>query len=100
MAKPTVVGDLAEFTVTFEPPASAPAATVSAAQVIVKHPNGTVSAPVAMTVVTPNVWRYTAATRIDTRGTWTYRVNANAGLIDSFEFSIEIARSLFPVPLP
>ena len=72
---------------------------VTAAQMLTRSPAGVV-AMVDGVEVSPNVWRFTADDRIDEAGMWTVRVNANAGLVDSFEVPLIVNASAFAEPLP
>lgn len=99
MTQPTVVGDLIQLVVTYTPPAFDPTAKVTAASMLTRSPSG-IETTVVGAEQTTNVWRFISATRITEPGTWTVRVNANAGLVDSIEFALPIATSAFTHPLP
>lgn len=101
---PNAIGDLAAFTFSFTPPTTAPTQVVPLAQVqvLVVKPDGTevndsagVSAGAAA-----NQFKYMATSRINQAGLWTWRVNANSGLVDSDERSVWIPPSAFVQPLP
>lgn len=98
MSVPAVVGDLIDLTVTYRPPTGS-VASVSAAELITRSPAG-VEVRTPGTQLSTNVWRFTSPTRINEAGLWVVRVNANAGLIDSLEFVLDIARSRYDVPVP
>lgn len=99
--KPTTIGDLIDVIVTYTAPTgAAPGTKVTAAQLLIQDPAGQAAAPVDGVELSANVWRFTAATRITTDGVWHIRVNANAGLIDSLEISLNILPSHFTAPLP
>jgi hypothetical protein len=96
--RPSAVGDLIEIDVTWTPPTGSDA-VVTAAQMLTRSPSGT-EAAVDGVALADNVWRFTADDRIDEAGTWAVRVNANAGMFDSYEVFLEIAPSMFDAPLP
>ena len=98
MAQPTEIGDLIQLVVTYTPPAHDPTGKVTAAEMLVLSPSG-VETTVTGVEESENVWLFIAADRIDEAGRWTVRVNANAGLIDSLELPLRIARSPFDEPL-
>lgn len=95
---PSDVGDLIELTVQFVPPRGS-TAVCTAAHMIVKSPSGVIT-DVAGEELSPNLWHFQAAARINEHGRWIVRINANAGIIDSIEFPLDIAPSHFSVPVP
>lgn len=99
--RPETVGDLAAFDITVTPPDAAPGATTSTVQVIVRKPDGTEHDDSAgVTASGTNHFRYVATARIDAPGPWRWRVNSNAGIIDSYEVGVRIPRPAFDDPLP
>jgi hypothetical protein len=96
--KPTDVGDLIQFDVIWTPPEGS-SAVVTAAMLHILPPSG-IEETAPGVEIAPNHWRFTAASRIDEGGPWRVRVNANAGLIDSIEFSLPINATRFAVPVP
>jgi nitrogen fixation protein FixH len=97
--KPSTVGDLIEFIVTYTPPIGDPTGKVTAATMLIKDPAGTETSAPGLEL-SDNVWRFVASERIDAPGDWYVRVNANAGLIDSIELHLSIRPSEFATPLP
>lgn len=98
MSQPTVIGDVIQLAVTYTPPSHAPLAKVTAAEMITRSPSG-IETIVDGTEESTNVWLFVAPTRIHEHGVWTVRINANAGLIDSLEIPLHIARSNYVDPI-
>lgn len=95
---PSDIGDLIELTVRFKPPDGS-TAICTAASMIIRSPSGGLTV-VAGTEVSTNFWHFQAPARIDASGRWFVRINANAGLIASLEFPIDIAKSHYETPVP
>lgn len=92
--RPDCVGDQPTFTITYEPPASAPSATPSSVTVTAMKPDGTTLTPVSATGSGLS-WVFTAATTIDTPGAWSWKVVAAGTLVDVSVVRVNIKASPF-----
>jgi hypothetical protein len=92
--KPNCVGDLPSLSITYTPPASAPAAVPTTVTVAARKPDGTQIAAAAA-AGGGLVWTWTAATPIDQSGLWQWRIVAAGGLVDATEITVAIPASRF-----
>lgn len=95
---PTDIGDLIELTVRFKPPVGS-TAICTAAHMIIRSPSGVIT-DVAGDELADNLWHFQALERINEPNRWFVRINANAGLIASAEFPVDIAKTHYAVPVP
>lgn len=95
--QPEEIGDLIELVVTWQAPAGTNA-VITAANMLTRDPAGA-EVVVSGDELSENTWHFIAAGPINLSGLWAVRINATAGMIDSFEFSLDIARSRFQAPL-
>lgn len=91
---PDRIGDLAQFRITFDAPATAPGATATGMTVDVVKPDGTIiDNDGTCSEIEANVWSYVGTDPIDSAGRWTWVATATGSLRDTHEAEIVIQPS-------